>query len=188
MRHAFTLLIALLLATPAYCGAPLAQSLKQSQTDELDKLFAQLRQPATGSASLLVEPNIWYLWTQAGTPDQNKQLETATDAMNRANFAEALEKLNVLIGQTQSFPEAYNKRATLYFLMGRFDESLVDIVKTLDLEPRHFGALAGRGMIYQKQGKTADALRAFKEALSINPNSTGAKLSVLQLEKLLPEL
>jgi tetratricopeptide (TPR) repeat protein len=82
----------------------------------------------------------------------------------------------------------WNKRATLYFLMGRMEDSLKDIDKTLDLEPRHFGALSGRGMIYQKLGKNPEALAAFKEALSMNPNMVGAKLAVQQLEKLVPEL
>jgi Flp pilus assembly protein TadD len=61
-------------------------------------------------------------------------------------------------------------------------------VKTLDLEPRHFGALSGRGMIYQRLGRNAEALIAFKQALEIHPTMVGARLSVKQLEQLLPEL
>ena len=93
-----------------------------------------------------------------------------------------------MIATSPNFSEAYNKRATLYYMTGRYDESLSDINKTLDLEPRHFGALSGRGMVFLKQGKNADALRAFKEALAVNPTMTGTRISVQQLEKLFPEL
>jgi tetratricopeptide (TPR) repeat protein len=72
--------------------------------------------------------------------------------------------------------------------MGRYDESLADIVTTLDLEPRHFGALSGRGMIYQRLGRNLDAIAAFKDALAINPHMTGAKSSLQQLERQAPDL
>jgi tetratricopeptide (TPR) repeat protein len=93
-----------------------------------------------------------------------------------------------MLATSPNYAEVWNKRATLYYLMGRMDDSLNDIKKTLDLEPRHFGALSGRGMIYQRMGKNPEALAAFKEALSINPKMPGARLAVQELEKLLPEL
>ena len=160
----------------------------QSQTENLDTLFAKLRDPASGSEVLRIEPKIWSLWMTQGNPDENQKLADATAAMGIRNFPKCLEILNALIVASPNFPEAYNKRATLYFLLGRFDESLADINTTLDLEPRHFGALSGRGMVLARQGKNAEALRAFKEALAVNPTMTGAKLSVQELEKLLPEL
>jgi tetratricopeptide (TPR) repeat protein len=162
--------------------------LRAQQNPELDTLFAQLRDPATGSNVLRIEPQIWDQWMHGGTSAQNEALANATQAMNSGAFSAAESRLDMLLAETKTFPEVWNKRATLYFLMGRMDESLADIVKTLELEPRHFGALSGRGMILQRQGKEAQALNAFKQALEIHPNLVGARLSVKQLEKLVPEL
>ena len=92
-----------------------------------------------------------------------------------------------MIVEAPEFAEAWNKRATLYYLMGHY-RLAHDIGKTVDLEPRHFGALSGRGMVLMKMGKNAEALAAFKEALAVNPNMMGAKLSVQALEKQFPEL
>jgi tetratricopeptide (TPR) repeat protein len=155
---------------------------------ELDTLFAKLRDPASGSEALRIEPKIWDAWMHYGTDAENEQLAKATATMNVGGFAAAEQQLTAMTVTSPGYPEVWNKRATLYYLMGRMDDSLKDIVKTLDLEPRHFGALSGRGMIYQRMGKNAEALAAFKEALSMNPNMVGAKLAVKELEKLVPEL
>jgi tetratricopeptide (TPR) repeat protein len=166
----------------------LSNHLSAAAQSDLDALFGKLRDPATGSEVLRIEPEIWTAWMRGGTNEQNEALAKATASMNVADLSNAEKQLNALLEKTQTFPEVWNKRATLYFLMGRFDESLADIVKTLELEPRHFGALSGRGMIYQRLGRDAEALAAFKEALSINPSMVGARLAVQQLEKALPEL
>jgi Tfp pilus assembly protein PilF len=168
--------------------AGLSSAFAQQASPELDRLFAKLRDPATGSEVLRIEPQIWSLWMKGGTEAHNDKLALATASMNLGAFALADKQLTELLVSAQNFPEAWNKRATLYYLMGRLDESLADIEKVLDLEPRHFGALSGRGLIYQRQGKNAQALTAFREALAINPTMVSAKLSVQQLEKLVPEL
>ncbi len=164
-----------------------SHSLVLAQSD-LDTLFGKLRDPDIGSEVLRVEPQIWAGWMAGGTAEENDALVRATASMNLADFASAENQLNAILAKTQNFPEVWNKRATLYFMMGRYEESLADIVRTLDLEPRHFGALSGRGMIYQRLGKDVDALYAFKEALQIHPNLPGARLAVNQLEKASPEL
>jgi tetratricopeptide (TPR) repeat protein len=168
--------------------AGLSGALAQQPVEDLDRLFAKLRDPKTGSEVLRIEPQIWDLWMHGSNDVENEQLAKATQTMNLGAFAMADQQLTALIKQNPNFPEAWNKRATLYFLMGRLEESLNDIVKVVDLEPRHFGALSGRGMIYQRQGKNAEALKAFKEALNINPKMVGPRIAVQQLEKLAPEL
>lgn len=182
MRGLLALLLLLLLALPVGQGPAFAQS------DDLDILFAQLRQPATVAMAKRVEAQIWNRWMHGGSTAENDTLAKATLAMNSADAAEAERQLNALIGQTQSFPEAYNKRATLYFMMGRYDESLSDIASTLELEPRHFGALSGRGMILQRLERDAEAIAAYKEALAINPNLDGAKAALRLLEIQAPGL
>jgi tetratricopeptide (TPR) repeat protein len=168
--------------------AGLSGAFAQQPAAELDTLFAKLRSPDMGSEALRIEPQIWSLWMEGGSAEDNQKLAAATASMNLGAFDLADQQMTALLATAQSFPEAWNKRATLYFLMGRMDDSLADIEKVLDLEPRHFGALSGRGMIYQRQGKNAEALAAFKEALSINPNMRGARIAVKQLEQLVLEL
>ena len=184
MRRVLPLLALLLLAPWASGGSAMAETPQV----QLDSLMAKLRDPATGSEVLRIEPQIWDLWMHGGTNAQNEQLAKATAAMNIGDGPAALRMLDGLLAEAPDFAEAWNKRATLLFLLGRYDDSLKDIVKVLDLEPRHFGALSGRGMILQRQGKNAEALTAFKEALNINPKMVGARLAVQQLEKLVPEL
>lgn len=162
--------------------------LAQQPSPELDTLFAKLRAPDVGSEALRIEPQIWSLWMQGGSAADNDKLALATQSMNIGAFELADKQMTELLGTSPNFSEAWNKRATLYFLMGRLDASLSDIIKVLELEPRHFGALSGRGMILQRQGKNAEALAAYKEALDMNPNMPGPRIAVQQLEKLVPEL
>ncbi len=169
-------------------SAGLAGAVAGPSQAELDTLFAKLRDPASGAKVLSIEPQIWDAWMHSGTDAENEQLAKATQSMNLGAFALAEKQFTAMLVTSPDYAEVWNKRATLYFLMGRMDDSLNDVAKTLDLEPRHFGALSGRGMIFQRLGKNAEALAAFKEALTMNPNMVGAKLAVQQLEKLLPEL
>jgi Flp pilus assembly protein TadD len=172
-------LLALLLATPAKA---------QSSTAELDTLFAKLRDPTTGAQVLSIEQQVWAIWMTSGTKEQNDSLAKAAQVMGTGQGKIALAILDDLVRDAPRFAEAWNKRATLHYLMGHYQASLDDIVKTVDLEPRHFGALSGRGMVLMKLGRNAEALAAFKEALQVNPNMVGAKLSIQALEKQVPEL
>jgi tetratricopeptide (TPR) repeat protein len=189
MRLFIAVFIVALLSLPAAAeeaGAPPA-SVTQRE-DQLDLLFGKLKDPSIGADAMRVEAQIWSLWMEAGTPRENELLMQATAAMGVGGYELSEQTLNTLISQTPRFSEAFNKRATLYYLMGRYEESLADIVKVLDLEPRHFGALSGRGMVYQRLGRKLDALAAYREALEVNPHLPGARVSVQELEKLEPDL
>ena len=78
---------------------------------------------------------------------------------------------NNLINEDPDFAEAWNKRATVYFMMGDFDKSMQDIIKTLELEPRHFGALDGMGLIFIHQGQYQQAIDVYDKMLEIFPFS-----------------
>ncbi len=154
----------------------------------LDALFAKLRSKSDDPGAFKAEQQIWSLWMKSDSADEDKILAEATNAMGVRDFRLCEELLNRLIMLNKSYAEAWNKRATLYYLMGRYDESLTDIVKTLDLEPRHFGALSGRAMIFKQQGKMPEALAAYREAYAINPRMPGVAAAIKELETAMPEL
>lgn len=156
----------------------------EARAETLDSLFARLHQVKSEDEAKLAEQAIWQLWMRSDSPTAELLLTQATAAMNKAEFDASLAILDRLVAVHPDFAEAWNKRATLYFMMGRFEESLADIDKVLDLEPRHFGALSGRGMIYRKEGKISDALAAFRDALAVNPSMGSVRDAVQELEKL----
>jgi len=153
------------------------------RNEALDRLFASLRKASGERAAKAAEEKIWELWSRSDSPTAEVLLGQAVVAMGASENAASLEILDRIIASYPTYAEAWNKRATLHFMIGNYDTSLSDIEKVLDLEPRHFGALAGRGMIYQQQGKWSAALAAFREALSMNPNMPGVKNAIHELEK-----
>jgi tetratricopeptide (TPR) repeat protein len=192
---AITLALGLLIATPALAqdvrapagdtAAPVQRkSPAETRSDRLDALLAKLHQETRLPDALSVERDIWELWMASDSPTAEVLLQQATRAMNKGAPEAALAILNRLIGAYPDFAEAWNKRATLYFMMGNYQASLADIEKVLELEPRHFGALSGRGMIYQSQKKYGAALAAFQDALAINPNMRAVKDAVKALGKI----
>ena len=91
--------------------------------------------------------------------------------MRIRNYPLAVRFFNNLIEKDPNFAEAWNKRATVYFMMGDFDKSMQDIIKTLELEPRHFGALDGMGLIFIHQGQYQQAIDVYDKMLEIFPFS-----------------
>ncbi len=152
------------------------------RADSLDKLFARLRRgPDEAKAA---EQGIWKIWMTADSPTAEVLLGQATKALNDKALPQAMAILTRLVGAYPDFAEGWNKRATVFFMIGRDGESLADIERTLDLEPRHFGALSGRGMIYQRQKKYSAAEQAFRDALSVNPALDSATNAIKEMERL----
>jgi tetratricopeptide (TPR) repeat protein len=193
MRHLRALCIAfgfVILAVPGLArdgeetNVPLKNfTAREMREETLDRLFASLRTASDEQAAKATEEKIWELWSRSASPTAEVLLGQAVVAMGAAENAASLEILDSIIAAYPSYAEAWNRRATLHFMLGNYNASLGDIEKVLDLEPRHFGALAGRGMIYQSQGKWSAALAAFREALQMNPNMTGVKNAVQELAK-----
>ena len=183
MRWLFAIVFAGFFSVSAW-----AETGQNDYAQRLDKLFAALHNAPDDAAAKLAEIQIWAIWANGDTPDAVSLLAEASGAMNAGAFDMAEQKLIALVQTHPNFAEGWNRRATLYFMQGRYDESLADIAKVLELEPRHFGALSGKGMVLRAQNKPAEALKAMKDALAINPNLSGLKDSVEQMEKLQPEL
>ena len=91
-------------------------------------------------------------------------------AMSRHNFDTALKSFDTIIETAPDYAEGWNKRATVYFMMGQYNSSMSDVHRTLGLEPRHFGALSGMGLIFMATGNDQRALQAFQEAIKVNPH------------------
>ncbi len=193
MRHSRILAVALGLVIFAAPG--LAQgsadsivptqklSAKDSREIALDRLFASLHKTSDEQAAKGVEEKIWELWSRFDSPTAEVLLGQAVVAMGAAENTASLEILDRIVASYPTYAEAWNKRATLHFALGNYEASLRDIDKVLDLEPRHFGALAGRGMIYQRQENWTAALNAYREALRMNPSMMGVKNAVQELSK-----
>ncbi|MFN4144032.1 tetratricopeptide repeat protein [Aestuariivirga sp.] len=171
-------------APPLPGAAPAEEVLKPAErrAEQLDILFARLR--GAGAMSPALEQKIWELWSASDSPTAEVLLQQAGRAIAAGAPAEALSILDRLTGAYPGFAEAWNKRATLYYMMKRDEQALKDIEKVLDLEPRHFGALAGKGMILQRQKKYSAARAAFEEALAMNPNLEQVKAAIKELDRL----
>lgn len=136
----------------------------------LDFLFGALKAAPDDASARLVEARIWSIWIQ--TPSDTAALlmlraKAATDAQQTDI---ALKLLSAVVKLRPDYTEAWNRRATIYYLRGDYMDALADIEQVLIREPRHFGALAGLGMIMQDIGDDKRALDAFRKALAIDPH------------------
>lgn len=147
----------------------------------LDGLFGKLHDEESPARARKLARVIWKIWNRSGTPTGNILLQQAEKAMRAGQERVAGAILSTVIGQYPDFTEAWNKRATLRFLLGDYKGSIKDIKEVLKREPRHFGALSGLGLIYQRQGKNKLALEAFRRALAIHPHLKAARRAIKSL-------
>ena len=150
---------------------------------ELPGLFNKLQEASSPQQAVVIESEIWKKWYERDDKAGGTDMEAAVEAMNTGRYTVALSLLNNLVENHPDFAEAWNRRATLHYLLGDYEKSLTDIERTLTLEPRHFGAISGIGMIMLKLGKTDKAMHAFERVLDISPHNVGANKSVKELEK-----
>jgi tetratricopeptide (TPR) repeat protein len=171
MRTLIRLAIAALLLAPLPASPVLAQTYSRgaAQTAELDALFARLSASTSATDAREIADAIWVIWTRPDDPVLAARVAEIITAGGLAGPMSQMALIDQLIADYPDYSEGWNMRATAYFLRGAYDESLADIEKTLALEPRHFGALAGRGLIFHAQGKREEALEAIRAALDIHP-------------------
>ena len=150
----------------------------------LNDLFAELKSSETISEAAGIEVQIWRLWSLSNDAAVDRMLAGGTAAMNHGGYDAALNSFNNVIELRPDFAEGWNKRATLYYLMGDYDRSIADVERTLALEPRHFGALAGLGLINMVLARHAEALAAFEAALAVHPHMPHARRMVKRLRAL----
>ena len=151
----------------------------------LDGLFERLKQTESPREAREVEGRIWAIWAQSSDGAVRGLMQDGVAAMTRGDYAHALSKFDQMVAIAPDFAEGWNKRATVHYVLGNYGQSLGDIARTLELEPRHFGALSGRGLVYVKLEDERRALEAFEAALEIHPHLTSAAANAEQLRKLL---
>ncbi|MEO9904451.1 tetratricopeptide repeat protein [Nisaea sp.] len=142
------------------------------QTDtRLDPLFADLKSAASAAEARPIEREIWAIWSQHGSDAEiDLRFQRGVFLMNAGRLEQAIGIFRTILEVDPDFAEAWNKRATLLYLTGDLAGSVRDIERTLALEPRHFGALSGLGLIYEQIESADGAIKAFTAALEINPH------------------
>ena len=149
----------------------------------LDPLFARLQSTASDTEAQAIERRIWLIWSESAETRLDVLMQEGVVAMAQRRLRAALERFDRMVEQAPDFAEAWNKRATVHFLMGDYRASVRDIQRTLDLEPRHFGALSGLGLIYDALEQPAAALRSFEAAVAINPHLGSINARIEQLRR-----
>ncbi len=148
---------------------------------KLDDLFQQL-QSATDEEAVPITQNIWIEWSKSGSAAMDLLLRRGQDALAAGDPETAIGHLTALIDHAPDFAEGYNARATAYYQIGQYGLSIADIAKTLSLNPRHFGALAGLGMIFEALNEPDKAVEVYHEALKINPHMADVRDALKRLD------
>jgi tetratricopeptide (TPR) repeat protein len=136
---------------------------------KLDFMFTNLKTVNNEQNALRVEHAIWQLWFSPDNLVLAQMMQTVMGTREAGNYKEAITLLNDLITKYPDYSEGWNQRATIYYLMGNFDASMLDVAQTLKLEPRHFGALSGLAVMLWKQGNQDLARKSLSEAVRIHP-------------------
>lgn len=136
----------------------------------LDTLFEALKIAPDDESAKAIENRIWAVWMVSGSDTCNILMGRAKAAADEKDYDLAIKLLDAVVEIKPDYVEGWNRRATVYFMMNDYGHSLADIREVLAREPRHFGALAGLGLILQELGDDAHALEAYRWALAINPH------------------
>ncbi len=154
---------------------------------ELDILFGKLQTASSFTEANKYVSSIWEIWTAHDDPILNDKMLKGIEAMDNGDYVVAAAVFTDVIEQDPDFAEGWNKRATVYYLMGKIDASQSDVSETLLLEPRHFGALSGRGLLYSASGEPHKALQAFEEAIAVNPFMPSVQVRIESLKKMIDD-
>ncbi|MBZ9742420.1 MULTISPECIES: tetratricopeptide repeat protein [unclassified Mesorhizobium] len=167
-------------AQPAAPDAPAPPMTKQAR---LDKLFSDLKRERNEKAAERIAGSIWTEWFRSGSASIDLMMQWSQKAMNDQKFDVALDFLDQVVTLQPSYAEGWNRRATVHFMMKNYGKSMADIDRTLQLEPRHFGALSGLAQIMAETGHKQSALEAWQKVLAIYPMMRSAQNQVATLSE-----
>ena len=135
----------------------------------LDFLFGALKVAPDDVTAKAIEERIWAVWTLSRSDTANLLMTRVKTAIEQKDLDLAIELLNAIVKIKPDYVEAWNRRATIYYMRKDYGHSLADIREVLRREPRHFGALSGMGLILQDIGDDKQALEVYRRALSVYP-------------------
>ena len=163
----------------------LAGPASADQTDpKLDELFSALKTTPSKESAAQLQQEIWQRWTAFDADEKiNTQMQVGVQMMNAGALQRAEKWFGELTETVPDFAEVWNKRATVRFMIGDYAGSKQDIARVLALEPRHFGALSGLGMIHAYEGNFKGALIAYEAAARQNPHMTQVEQMITQLKR-----
>ncbi|QIA21442.1 hypothetical protein [Mesorhizobium sp. AA22] len=141
----------------------------------LDQLFVDLKRERNEKAAERIAARISHEWSQSGSASIDLMMQWSQKAAEEKKFDVALDFLDQVVTLQPAYAEGWNRRATVHFMMNNFGKSMADIDRTLQLEPRHFGALSGLAQIMAVTGHKQSALEAWQRVLSIYPMMRSAQ-------------
>ena len=172
-----------LLAALAMLAAAAGPAWADQKDPRLPALFAALAAATTPEQGLRAERRIWSIWIRHRSSRVESLMRLGLHYMGGGALDGALRAFGKAVENDPEFAEGWNKRATVNYLMGDYAASVRDIERTLELEPRHFGAFAGLGLIYRAIGRPASALKAFEKALEIHPQAVASAQHAARLRE-----
>ena len=175
MKLLFTTLLAALLVMTAAHG--------DQRNPELDELFALLQSAADSEEAQAISRQIWANWYQHDDAEIERLMASGETALRRGRLKAAAAIYSRVVKRDPEFAEGWNRRATTWYLMGRYAEATADVAATLALEPRHFGALSGQGMIYMRLNNPDKAIEHMAKALAVYPRMPGVRETMETLKQ-----
>ena len=167
-----------------FCGNVIANT--KDREIKLDQLFEQLKKSNNAPVAFEVEMKIWNIWSTHPTKEKlTKSLTNGSDLMSKGELEKSYKVFSTIIDVAPDWAEGWNKRATVLYLMGRYQDSLNDIDEVLKRESRHFGALSGQGLVETKLENYEKAIKSYQAAQKIYPSIKAAKIMIPQLEELI---
>ena len=161
-------------------------SLKADQKDPfLNELFIKLHSKSNQYNYDVIISKIWDIWLKSDDVSIDRDFQIALSLMKKFQYKQSIIFFSRVIEKKPDFAEAWNKRATAYYLIGDYEKSISDINYTLILEPRHFGAMDGLALIFIKSKKYSQALEIYREILKILPYSRNIKSKIKILEEII---
>jgi len=202
MRACLAALCLLALAAAAPEESALLEQLRQGSPTERRAAAARLAEVGSPAATSglarslrdadaevrgLAQAALWAIWLRSGDRAVDALLQDGIRLMEQGRFPEAVEMFSDVIKRAPAFAEGWNKRATVYYLMGEYDRSLADCEEVIQRNPIHFGALSGFGLIYLEKGELERAAEYFERALTVNPNLDRVEAALEQIREVLKQ-
>ena len=162
-------------------------SFSDERDNKLNQLFIDLKVNQSNDA-FIVEQEIWKLWSTHPTDMKlTARLEEGAQFVRTQQLSKAIEIFTEVIKLDQNWAEAWNKRATVFYMMGKFKQSQEDIDKVLALEARHFGALAGQGLVNIQLKNYEKAIISYQQAKEIYPSMQSPEIMIRRIEELMKQ-